>query len=157
MGKSSKARKSAVPLEETLVVPVHPELTASTIPIIDTHTHLVSTYAAYRSAYPAGAFEDVYALTRAFYAPRGVSTVIDVWCEAPVLSAWRELADAGHKWGDLDYRFVMGAFNTSLVVGATDNLQLQAYIRKLDSMTIMIIKQLYLHHHLKARSEILLG
>ncbi|KAG9080976.1 hypothetical protein FRC07_014711 [Ceratobasidium sp. 392] len=41
--------------------------------------------------------------------------MVDVWCEAPVLSEWRTFADSAltpesraEHWGDLDYHFVMG-------------------------------------------------
>jgi TatD DNase family protein len=108
MGKNSKAKKLG---EGVLAVPVHTQLVGSTVPLVDTHTHVLSTFDAYRAAYPAGAHADVFALARGLLAPRGVRTLVDVWCEAPVLPAWRELADAGEKWGDINYRFVMGMSN----------------------------------------------
>jgi TatD DNase family protein len=116
MGKSSKARKAAVPPEEALVIPVHPELVdfPAPIDIVDTHTHLVSTYGVYRSAYPDGVHESLYAFARALYEPTNVKTVIDVWCEAPVMKEWKELANAGDAWGLVDYRFAMGALLFSL-------------------------------------------
>ena len=46
---------------------------------------------------------------------QNVQSIVDVWCEAPVLSTWKELADSAiseedrkEKWGGLDYWFVMG-------------------------------------------------
>jgi TatD DNase family protein len=106
MGKTSKARKSAVPPESVLRMPAHPA--APGAEIVDTHTHLHSTYEAYRTAYPDGTHADVHALARALYAGRGVRAVVDVWCEAPVLGAWRAFADSD-AWGEMAYYFVMGA------------------------------------------------
>jgi hypothetical protein len=44
-----------------------------------------------------------------------VEAIIDVWCDAPVLPTWREIADSAidpekreELWGDLEYWFVMG-------------------------------------------------
>ena len=44
-----------------------------------------------------------------------VEAIIDVWCEAPVLPTWREMADSAidaekkkELWGDMEYWFVMG-------------------------------------------------
>jgi TatD DNase family protein len=109
MGKASKARRSAVPPESVLRLAAHPALAAAPVEIVDTHTHLHSTYEAYRAAYPGGAHADVYALARALYAGAGVRAVVDVWCEAPVLGAWRAFADSD-AWGEMAYYFVMGAY-----------------------------------------------
>jgi hypothetical protein len=111
MGKASKARKTAIPPEEHLIPPTHPQLqglTANAPSIIDTHSHISSTYEAYRKAYPNGAHNDVYSFTRAMVNDRNVSALVDVFCEAPVLPVWKNLANADEKWGDLKYRFVMG-------------------------------------------------
>ena len=47
-----------------------------------------------------------------------VESVIDVWCEAPVQKAWRELADSAieeadrkSKWAGTEYWFVIGEFD----------------------------------------------
>lgn len=109
MGKKSK--KNNVPTEEHLLLPAH----ASTAPIVDTHTHLASTYAAYRQKYPAGKCATVYEFLQHFYRDRRVEAIVDVWCEAPVQKLWREFADSAltaedraSKWGGTEYYFVMG-------------------------------------------------
>jgi len=110
MGKNNK--KSMLP-EELLLLPVHPSRT-STPPtaIIDTHTHLMSTFEAYRKHYKNGKFDDVWAFSRAMFQGRDVEAIVDVWCEAPVRKKeWKTLVDsAGSKelWGGTEYWFVMG-------------------------------------------------
>lgn len=91
----------------------------------------------YRQKYPGGKYTNVYDFARAFLGgkrstasdPSGggsvlevkghdrhpVEAIIDVWCDAPVLPTWREIADSAidpekrkEVWGDLEYWFVMG-------------------------------------------------
>ena len=41
-----------------------------------------------------------------------VEALVDVYCEAPVQKAWKDLADSAVDrtvWGDVGYYFVMGA------------------------------------------------
>ncbi|KAF8201330.1 hypothetical protein K438DRAFT_1821820 [Mycena galopus ATCC 62051] len=97
MGK----KKSSTP-PESLFRLVHP-CVSSPPPIVDTHTHLASTFEAYRHKYPAGEYETVY------------DFIVDVWCEAPVRPLWREFADSAATeekrrdlWGGVGYWFVMG-------------------------------------------------
>ncbi|KIY49653.1 hypothetical protein FISHEDRAFT_72293 [Fistulina hepatica ATCC 64428] len=104
------AKKKAVP-EHHLSLPPPP----GAQDVVDTHTHLASTYAAYRSKYPDGLYKDVFEFVRAMYKDRGVKAIVDVWCEAPVQKVWKELADSAldekdrqRLWGGLDYWFVMG-------------------------------------------------
>ena len=112
MGK----KKSSVPAEQHLLLPAHPARPdPSTAPIVDTHTHLISTYSFYRSKYPSGQHATVYDFVRALYRDAGVRAIVDVYCEAPELGAWRELADSAlteegrrEMWGGLEYWFVMG-------------------------------------------------
>ena len=113
MGK----KKSSVPSETHLLLPAHPARPDPALaPIVDTHTHLLSTYSLYRSKYPFGAHATVYDFARALYAPAGVRALVDVYCEAPEHGAWRELADSAlteegrcDVWGGIEYWFVMGA------------------------------------------------
>ncbi|PPQ86345.1 hypothetical protein CVT25_005598 [Psilocybe cyanescens] len=103
MGK----RKSSTPGEENLLLPIPP----STLPIVDTHTHMASTFDFYRGRYKEGKYQTVYEFVKAMYEGRNVEAVVDVWCEAPVNRTWREFADAAadkEKWGGLEYWFVMG-------------------------------------------------
>ncbi|KAJ7770265.1 hydrolase [Mycena maculata] len=107
MGKKSKV------IAESHFRLVHPAAFAS--PIVDTHTHLASTFEAYRHKYPAGDYTTVYDFVRGLYVPAGVKEIVDVWCEAPVRQLWREFADSAltdedrrDKWGGLGYWFVMG-------------------------------------------------
>ncbi|KAI0312093.1 hypothetical protein OF83DRAFT_1176966 [Amylostereum chailletii] len=106
MGKNNKGPKIT---EDCLLLPSPPSATSN--PIVDTHTHLVSTFAAYRQKFKEGRYETVYEFVRGMYEGRGVEAIVDVWCEAPVRRTWRELADSaltGEGWGGLKYWFVMG-------------------------------------------------
>ena len=110
MGKNN--RKG--PSEDSLTLPDHPR--HSTAPIIDTHTHLVSTFAAYKQKYKDGKYENVYDFVIGLYRGKNVVALVDVWCEAPVQRMWKEIADSAvtvedrrDKWGELEYWFVMGA------------------------------------------------
>ncbi|EJF65163.1 hypothetical protein DICSQDRAFT_132695 [Dichomitus squalens LYAD-421 SS1] len=113
MGKN---KKSSVPPEEHLLLPQHPgRPNPASAPIVDTHTHLLSTYSFYRSKYKAGKYETVYELVRALYEGRGVEAIVDVYCEATEDNTWQEVADSAlteedrrEKWGGLEYWFVMG-------------------------------------------------
>ncbi|KAF9257352.1 Metallo-dependent hydrolase [Marasmius fiardii PR-910] len=114
MGKK-KNRKSIS--EDKLLLPAHPTTSTTTTPttIIDTHTHLASTYESYRSKYPSGKYETVYDFVKGVYQDKNVEGIVDVWCEAPVREIWREFADSAldegdrrTKWGGMEYWFVMG-------------------------------------------------
>lgn len=110
--KMGKKNKSSVPAEQHLLLPSH----STTASIVDTHTHLASTFAAYRGKYPQATFENVFDFVRGMYRGRKVEAIVDVWCEAPVQSGlWKEFADSAltkedrdTKWGGLEYWFVMG-------------------------------------------------
>lgn len=102
-------KKSTTPPETLLLLPKWP----SSAPIVDTHTHLASTFEAYRTRYKDHA--TVFDMVRAFYHNTHVKALVDVWCEAPVRTVWREFADSALtpedrtlKWGGIDYWFVMG-------------------------------------------------
>lgn len=112
MGKNNK-KKSSIPDEKHLLLPPHS--TTATTPVIDTHTHLLTTYSWYRSKYPTAQFSDIFAFVRGLYAGRNIKAIVDVWCEPPVPPMWKELADSAitpedrtSKWGGVDYWFVMG-------------------------------------------------
>ncbi|KAG8215662.1 hypothetical protein J3R82DRAFT_7536 [Butyriboletus roseoflavus] len=109
MGKN---KKYTVPDESHLSLPAHPN---AATPIIDTHTHLLSTFSAYKSKYPTGKYDTVWDFARGVYDGRNVKAIVDVWCEAPVQHAWKELADSAlsaqdrvTNWGGVEYWFVMG-------------------------------------------------
>ncbi|KAI6026081.1 hypothetical protein EDC04DRAFT_2573542 [Pisolithus marmoratus] len=113
MGKNNNKKKSSLPDEKHLLLPLH--RTAATTPVVDTHTHLLTTYSWYRSKYSTGKFNDIYEFVRGLYVGRNVKAIVDVWCEPPVPRAWKELADSAispadraTKWGGVDYWFVMG-------------------------------------------------
>jgi TatD DNase family protein len=97
--------KSSSPPEHLLLLPPSPP---TSTPIVDTHTHVASTFEAYRTRYKQGTHQTVFDMIRSLYANRNVEAVIDVWCEAPVRKLWREFADSTDKWGDINYWFVMG-------------------------------------------------
>ncbi|KIM30583.1 hypothetical protein M408DRAFT_328132 [Serendipita vermifera MAFF 305830] len=122
MGK----KKKAPPLpEEHLHLPPHTSLSSekSSATIIDTHTHLLSTFDLYKAKYPDG-YKDYHEFVRGFYKPQRASdapkhheveTIIDVWCEAPVDRRWEEVANSAvdeqqrrDLWSGLEYWFVMG-------------------------------------------------
>ncbi|TFY83925.1 hypothetical protein EWM64_g99 [Hericium alpestre] len=110
MGKN----KSRSLNEDSLVLPPYPS--GSRVPIVDTHTHLISTFSAYRAKFKDSAkYASVYDFVRGIYASTPVEAIIDVWCEAPVQKAWREVADSAlteegraQVWGGIEYWFVMG-------------------------------------------------
>ena len=92
-----------------------PKFISSLSTCLCTHTHLLSTFEAYHEKYHEGAHDTVYDFARAVTAGRNVDAMIDVYCEAPVRKAWKELADSAlteesrkEKWGGMDYWFVMG-------------------------------------------------
>lgn len=107
MGK----KKTSYPAEEYLSLS-----RSATTKIVDTHTHIASTYETYRSKYPNGKYQTVYDFVKGIYKDKNVDAIIDVWCEAPVRTAlWREFADSAlkkedreSKWGGIDYWFVIG-------------------------------------------------
>ncbi|KAK7692895.1 hypothetical protein QCA50_004530 [Cerrena zonata] len=105
MGKKSKS----LPIpEETLQLLVPP----TSYPIVDTHTHLHSTFETYKKTYPEGKYKDAWEFVRGLYEGRSVEAIVDVWCDAPVLkNEWKALVDSADKkelWGGLEYYFVMG-------------------------------------------------
>jgi hypothetical protein len=113
MGKN-KAR-NLIPSEDHLLLPPHPAGSGAGTKIADTHTHIASTFAAYRSKYHQGKYETVFDFVRAMCEGRNVDAVVDVWCEAPVQKMWREFADSAltvesreRNWGGIEYWFVMG-------------------------------------------------
>jgi hypothetical protein len=105
MGKN---KKQSIPDEAHLLLPAY----AINASIVDTHTHLVSTFAQYQSKYKGGKYETIYDFVRGLYHGRKVESIVDVWCEAPVQTVWRELADSALKkderWSGIEYWFVMG-------------------------------------------------
>jgi len=109
MGKNNKKG----PSEDSLILPDHPR--HSTAPIVDTHTHLVSTFATYKQKYKEGKYENLYDFVNGLYQGKKVTALVDVWCEAPVQKVWKEIADSAitvqdrkDKWCGLEYWFVMG-------------------------------------------------
>lgn len=110
-----KNKKYTVPNESHLSLPAHPNAATRTTPIIDTHTHLLTTFSSYKTKYPTGRYDTVWDFVRGVYDGRNVKAIVDVWCEAPVQRAWKEVADSAlsaqdraEKWGGIEYWFVMG-------------------------------------------------
>ena len=109
-----KKKRSGAPDESHLLLST---TEATTTPIVDTHTHLISTFKAYTEKYPDGKHETIHDFVRGMYKGRNVEALVDVYCEAPVQAQWRELADSAmstesrkEKWDDVQYWFVMGMF-----------------------------------------------
>ncbi|KAF6751932.1 hydrolase [Ephemerocybe angulata] len=113
-----KKKGSSTPAASTLLMPTPP----TTKPIVDTHTHLASTFEMYRGRYSTRgedvndlpAIETVYDFAKVMYEGRGVEAIIDVWCEVEQNKTrlWKEFADAAlekeSKWGSMQYWFVIG-------------------------------------------------
>ena len=130
MGKNNKKG----PSEHSLFLPTHPGHT--TAQIVDTHTHLVSTFAAYRQKYKDAKYENIYDFVGGLYQGKKVTAMVDVWCEAPVQKVWKEIADSAvteedrkGRWGELEYWFVMGAYQL-LRGDDSHNIPAQVYIRE---------------------------
>ncbi|KAF9519979.1 hypothetical protein BS47DRAFT_1287707 [Hydnum rufescens UP504] len=124
MGKN----RTKTPGEGYMHLPAHPSYSGSTCAlIVDTHTHLLSTFASYREKYPTSKYETVFDFVRGIYCSQTpppdiqavsrhkVGAIIDVWCEAPIRKDWKELADSAltledrtNKWGGIEYYFVIG-------------------------------------------------
>ena len=107
MGK----KKSNTPGEEHLLLPTPP----SPLGIVDTHTHLVTTYSFYRQRYKEGKHENVFDFIKAMYEGRNVEAIVDVWCDAPVQKSWKTFADSAltpedrqSQWGGIEYWFALG-------------------------------------------------
>jgi hypothetical protein len=94
-------------------------MTVLTLPIsqvgllIDTHTHVLSTWEAYQAKYPNGAHTSVKDFVKALLMPdetNKITAVVDVWCEAPLKSEWLETVDSlGElKEDGFNYSFVVG-------------------------------------------------
>jgi len=132
----SKKKEKGPPPEEILHLPLSPYNTSGSAtpldgttteerpfntPILDTHTHLLSTFSAYRETYLDAQYKTLEEFVRAFYGPRPgetsprVESMVDVWCEAPIRPEWKEIADMPW-WGTgqgkigVDYNFVIGAY-----------------------------------------------
>ena len=102
-------KKHSTPPEGLLLLPTPP----TALPVVDTHTHIASTFEFYRARYKNGAYTDVFDFVKGMYGDRNVETLLDVWCEAPVQKLWKEFADAaihenGKKWGGIQYWFALG-------------------------------------------------
>ena len=71
---------------------------------------MLSTYQAYRSHYPEGLYDTLPDFFRAMFAGRGVKTVVDVWCEAPILEGpLKDMLEIDwEKDVGVEYRFVIG-------------------------------------------------
>lgn len=132
-------KKNNTPTEDVLLLPPHPACTPA-VPVVDTHTHLLTTFSTYKRTYKPGKHETVWDFARAMYEGRGVEAIVDVWCEAPVLRQWKEIADSAlteqlieQKWGGLQYYFVMGTSSDVRVFGQLDSIPgwwRQVFIRK---------------------------
>ena len=105
-----KSNVISVP-EHHLLLPTPP----SSLPIVDTHTHLATTFQFYQRKYKEGKYQDTLEFVRKLYEGRNVEAIVDVWCEPPILNIWKELADSALKvesradvWGETEYWFAMG-------------------------------------------------
>ena len=107
----SMGKKHSTPGEEYLLLPAPP----TTLPVVDTHTHVAATFDFYRGRYKNGVHTNVFDFVKGMYTGRNVEALLDVWCEAPVQKLWKDYADAaieenGKKWGGIQYWFALGAY-----------------------------------------------
>ncbi|GAA6010253.1 hypothetical protein JCM11491_005412 [Sporobolomyces phaffii] len=114
--RSSKSSKSTPP-EDRLVLPRHAALQrdgAQHVEVIDTHTHVYSTFKAYRDKYPEGQHKTVRDFVQAtLLSPdtKRVHKIVDVWCEAEnpfVRPEWNETVQSLSDLDGLDYHYVIG-------------------------------------------------
>ncbi|GAA6038934.1 hypothetical protein JCM8097_000581 [Rhodosporidiobolus ruineniae] len=132
--RSSNSKKT--PPETVLLLPQHPELKAlaegNEVELVDTHTHVLSTFLTYKEKYPEGQHTTVQDFVKATLP--NMSAVVDVWCEAPMVGNWQEIVGSlsDLKQADpsaLDYYFVVGA-HPNEAKGYSDELEqrfLEAY------------------------------
>ncbi|KAF8513332.1 hypothetical protein BU17DRAFT_95482 [Hysterangium stoloniferum] len=121
----AKKKRPALPEEQILISISHPSSDSLVTNIVDTHTHVLSTYQKYAHLYPGTKYRDVYSFVRELYGESKAEgacvrkpkteAIIDVWCEAPVTTIWKEIADTALEeadrktnWGGVEYWFVMG-------------------------------------------------
>ncbi|KAM0754802.1 Metallo-dependent hydrolase [Meredithblackwellia eburnea MCA 4105] len=118
MTKSKKSR--GPPPEGCLMLPKHPELAGDEgegVELVDTHTHILSTYAAYTAKYPPPdhTHQTIKSFAKDVLQSHGITHVVDVWCEAPMVKNWREVVDSlselnkDDKDEGMKYSFVVGA------------------------------------------------
>ncbi|GAA5898855.1 TatD family hydrolase [Sporobolomyces salmoneus] len=112
--RSSKSSKS-LPPEERLILPRHEQLRGvQDVEIVDTHTHIYSTFLAYRERYPEGKHSNVRDFVQAVLcSPESnqLQSVVDVWCEAENpfdRPEWKETVQSLTDLDGLDYRYVIG-------------------------------------------------
>lgn len=108
-------KRPPVPLERCLVLPVHPALQ---LPdnlshlVVDTHTHIVTSFSTYRTAYssPLAQLDSIEEFVRKLVLEQSVSAVVDVFCEAPMIHDWQSVvASLGAlKAEGFRYSFVAG-------------------------------------------------
>ncbi|TFK61510.1 Metallo-dependent hydrolase [Pluteus cervinus] len=113
---------STEPSESATLSTPAPESKPTLTPIFDSHTHLLSTYAFYKSKYPSGQHQTVFEFAKALLnggteerKSNKVEAMVDVWCEPPFKKdQWKVYADAAltkegeQSWGGFEYWFVMG-------------------------------------------------
>ncbi|PBK93077.1 hypothetical protein ARMGADRAFT_1046115 [Armillaria gallica] len=83
--------------------------------IINTHNHLLSTFALYRSKFPEVQCETAFDFIEGVYTGKGVEMIVNVWCEPEVFmqGTWKELVDG--RWEGIQYRFVTAKSYTPTV------------------------------------------
>ncbi|KAK4058279.1 hypothetical protein OIO90_000436 [Microbotryomycetes sp. JL221] len=115
----SKSKSKGTPDEACLVLPRHKDLehdsTTSYPDLIDTHTHVLSTYETYLSKYPQGKHTQLANFVNNLLIDNGdqahkLSKVVDVWCEAPLRTEWRDTVNQLESIGPQGfYNFVVGS------------------------------------------------
>ncbi|GAA6002174.1 hypothetical protein JCM10207_003109 [Rhodosporidiobolus poonsookiae] len=116
--KSSRqsTKSSRTPNESVLLLPQHAELKGLSegeqVELVDTHTHVLSTFLAYKEKYPEGQHQSVKDFVKATLP--NMDAVVDVWCEAPMKADWSDVVESLVQLKEEDasapaYHFVVGA------------------------------------------------
>ncbi|KAM0788287.1 hypothetical protein ACM66B_001433 [Microbotryomycetes sp. NB124-2] len=113
----SKSKSKGTPDESCLVLPLHKDLADATsdVELVDTHTHVLSTYETYLSRYPDAQHKSSVAeFVKALLLENGqtpkLRKLVDVWCEAPLRPEWKDTVAQLEQVGPEGFfNFVVGA------------------------------------------------
>ncbi|GJN87440.1 hypothetical protein Rhopal_000389-T1 [Rhodotorula paludigena] len=101
------------PHEHVLVLPVHHQLEGiDTVEVVDTHTHVHSTFQAYKEKYPErthATIRDYVQATLRSQSAQQVAAVVDVYCEGSDMVHFPDTVAALSDLDGLSYHFVAGA------------------------------------------------
>ncbi|GAA5823245.1 hypothetical protein JCM3770_000095 [Rhodotorula araucariae] len=107
-------RSNRTPHEDVLVLPIHDDIKErlADVELVDTHTHVHSTFRAYKEKYPDGkhtAIRDFVAATLQADESHKLAACVDVYCEGADMAHWAATVSALSDVPGLSYHFVAGA------------------------------------------------